>query len=84
MDSSEIKNILTQALSLDEVIVTGEGSHFEVIAVGALFDGMSRVKKQQTIYAPLMAHISSNAIHALTIKTSSPQEWARDKKLLSL
>ncbi len=84
MDSSEIKNLLTQTLSLDEVIVSGEGSHFEVIAVGSLFDGMSRVKKQQTIYAPLMAHISSNAIHALTIKTYSPQEWARDKKLLSL
>lgn len=84
MDSTEIQRILNDALALDEIVVKGEGSHFEVIAVGELFDGMSRVKKQQTIYAPLMAHISSNAIHALTIKTYSPAEWARDKKLLSL
>lgn len=84
MDSTEIQRILNDALALDEILVKGEGSHFEVIAVGELFDGMSRVKKQQTIYAPLMAHISSNAIHALTIKTYSPAEWARDKKLLSL
>ena len=41
------------ALSLQEVHVSGDGSHFQVIAVGELFDGMSRVKKQQTVYGPL-------------------------------
>lgn len=78
----EIKAILEQALSLDELYVKGDGSHFEVIAVGALFDGMTRVKKQQTIYGPLMEHIRTNAIHALSIKALTPEEWARDKKLM--
>ncbi|VFS60657.1 Predicted transcriptional regulator, BolA superfamily [Kluyvera cryocrescens] len=40
------------ALSLQEVLVSGDGSHFQVIVVGEMFDGMSRVKKQQTVYAP--------------------------------
>ncbi|EAS42465.1 BolA family transcriptional regulator [Photobacterium profundum] len=84
MEIAEIKQILETALTLDEVIVKGEGSHYEVIAVGAMFDGMSRVKKQQTVYAPLMEHIATNAIHALSIKTYTPAEWARDKKLMSL
>ncbi|WP_419237141.1 BolA family iron metabolism protein IbaG [Photobacterium leiognathi subsp. mandapamensis] len=84
MEISEIKQILETALDLDEVIVKGEGSHYEVIAVGTLFDGMSRVKKQQTIYGPLMDRIEANDIHALTIKTYTPEEWARDKKLMSL
>lgn len=84
MEISEIKHILETALDLDEVIVKGDGSHYEVIAVGALFDGMSRVKKQQTIYGPLMGKIATNDIHALSIKTFTPQEWARDKKLMSL
>ncbi|GAA04964.1 MULTISPECIES: BolA family iron metabolism protein IbaG [Photobacterium] len=84
MEISEIKQILETALDLDEVIVKGEGSHYEVIAVGTLFDGMSRVKKQQTIYGPLMDRIAANDIHALTIKTYTPEEWARDKKLMSL
>nr|WP_265414093.1 BolA family protein [Photobacterium damselae] len=75
---------MESALELDEVIVKGEGSHYEVIAVGAIFDGMSRVKKQQTIYCPLMGHIAANDIHALSIKTFTPQEWARDRKLMSL
>lgn len=81
MDSTEIKKILESELQLSEVHVKGEGSHFEVIAVGDMFDGMSRVKKQQTIYAPLMEQIASNAIHALSIKAYTPQEWERDKKL---
>ncbi len=59
----------------------GENGHFQVIAVSPLFAGMSRVKKQQTIYAPLAEHIASNAIHALSIKAFTPEEWQRDRKL---
>ncbi|PSU32742.1 BolA family iron metabolism protein IbaG [Photobacterium lutimaris] len=84
MEISEIKNILENALELDEVIVKSDGSHYEVIAVGAMFEGMNRVKKQQAIYSPLMGQIAANEIHALSIKTYTPEEWARDKKLMSL
>lgn len=84
MEIVEIKQILESALDVDEIIVKGEGSHYQVIVVGTLFDGMSRVKKQQTIYGPLMDRIAANDIHALSIKTFTPEEWARDKKLMSL
>nr|WP_301334027.1 BolA family iron metabolism protein IbaG [Vibrio agarivorans] len=76
--------MLTDALQLEEVHVKGEGSHYEVIAVDACFDGMSRVKKQQLIYGPLMEYIQRNDIHAVSIKAFTPAEWARDKKLMSL
>ena len=42
------------------------------------------VKKQQLIYAPLMEYIQRNDIHALSIKAYTPEEWERDKKLMSL
>ncbi|KEY59952.1 transcriptional regulator BolA [Serratia sp. DD3] len=69
------------ALALDEVHVTGDGSHFQVVAVSEQFATMSRVKKQQAIYAPLMEYIADNSIHALSIKTYTPEEWKRDRKL---
>ncbi|MFT4463784.1 MAG: BolA family iron metabolism protein IbaG [Sodalis sp. (in: enterobacteria)] len=81
METSEIKAVLMKALALDEAHVSGDGSHFQVIAVSAQFAGMSRVKKQQTIYAPLMEYISDNRIHALSIKAYTPEEWQRDRKL---
>ena len=81
MHPTEIESILRAALALDEVHVQGDNGHYQVIAVSALFAGMSRVKKQQTIYAPLTEHIASNAIHALSIKAFTPEEWQRDRKL---
>lgn len=81
MENHEIQAVLMEALPLEEVLVSGDGSHFQVIAVGEMFADMSRVKKQQAIYAPLMEYIADNRIHALSIKAYTPQEWARDRKL---
>lgn len=83
MDSIKVQEILQNALQLEELHVKGEGSHYEVIAVDPSFEEMSRVKKQQTIYAPLMDYIQRNDIHALSIKTYTPKEWALNKKLNS-
>ncbi|AWH88400.1 BolA family iron metabolism protein IbaG [Limnobaculum parvum] len=84
MDTNEIRQILLDALNLQDVRVTGDGSHFQVIAIGDMFDGMSRVKQQQAVYAPLMEYISDNRIHALSIKVYTPTEWDRDRKLSGL
>ncbi|ASI89779.1 MULTISPECIES: BolA family iron metabolism protein IbaG [Vibrio] len=84
MDSTKVQELLQNALNLEELHVKGEGSHYEVIAVDAQFEGMSRVKKQQMIYGPLMDYIQRNDIHAVSIKAYTPEEWARDKKLMSL
>ncbi|EBN0073074.1 BolA family iron metabolism protein IbaG [Morganella morganii] len=84
MDTNEIKQVLMDKLALTDAIVTGDGSHFQVIAVGDLFDGMSRVKQQQAVYAPLMEYIADNRIHALSIKAYTPAQWERDSKLSGL
>lgn len=84
MDTNEIKQVLMDKLALTDAIVTGDGSHFQVIAVGDLFDGMSRVKQQQAVYVPLMEYIADNRIHALSIKAYTPAQWERDRKLSGL
>lgn len=81
MTNNEIEEIVVNALGLQEAHVTGDGSHFQIIAVGELFDGMSSVKKQQAVYAPLMGHIADNRIHALSIKAFTPTEWRRERVL---
>ena len=81
MENHEIQTVLMNALPLEEVYVSGDGSHFQVIAVGDMFAEMSRVKKQQAVYAPLMEFNADNRIHAVSIKTYTPSEWERDRKL---
>ncbi|ATC96159.1 BolA family protein [Pseudoalteromonas tunicata] len=84
MEPSQVESILKDALSLSDVRVKANGSHFEVIAVGECFEGVSRVKKQQLVYAPLMADIASGVIHALSIRAFTPTEWERERKLMFL
>lgn len=81
MENSEIQSLLLHALPLEEVHVRGDGSHFEIFAVGELFADLSRIKQQQTIYAPLAECIAENRIHAVSIKTYTPVQWARDRAL---
>ncbi len=79
MDVSEIENMLNQALELTELHVTFDGSQCTIMAVSDMFDDMSRVKKQQTVYAPLADAINAGQIHAVTIKTFSEAQWQREK-----
>lgn len=85
MDKKQIEDKLMQSLALDEVYaMSDDGSHFEVIAVGEMFADLSRVKRQQAIYAPLAQYIADNRIHALSIKTFTPTQWKLERKLLGL
>lgn len=79
MDTQEIETVLRNTLALAEVYVTVEGTHFKIVAVGDCFDGMSKIKQQQAIYAPLMDRITSGELHALSIKTFTPAQWQREK-----
>lgn len=80
MDIQAVETLLKDALNLTEVFVESDGSHFKIIAVSDQFDGMSRVKKQQAIYAPLSDKIADGSMHALTIKAFTEAEWKRESK----
>lgn len=79
MDNQQIENLLKESLNLAEVHVSGEGSHFQVIAVSDLFADMSRVKRQQFVYAPLAEKIADGSMHAVSIKTFTETQWQREK-----
>ncbi|MGR3807535.1 Acid stress-induced BolA-like protein IbaG/YrbA, predicted regulator of iron metabolism [Pasteurella testudinis DSM 23072] len=84
MDAQAIEAILREQLNLNEVFVSGENAHFNVTAVSDDFASMSKVKQQQLIYAPLMQYISSNEIHALSIKTFTVEKWKQVRLLNGL
>lgn len=79
MTNEDIANLLKTTLSLTEVKVKSEGTHFQIIAIDDKFEEMSRVKKQQFVYAPLSDLIADGTIHAVSIKTFSSAQWQREK-----
>lgn len=81
MNPEDVQKMIKTGLPDCEVKVTGDGSHFEAVVIGEVFDGLSLVKKQQKVYATLGDKITSGEVHALTIKTFTAEEYAKAQKL---
>ena len=79
MDIKDIEKLITDAVELDEIHVAFDGSQCKVIAVADFLGELSRVKKQQAIYAPLAEVINAGTIHAVSIKTFTTTDWQREK-----
>ncbi len=83
MNVSEIEelvsNLINDALELDELHVKFDGSQCRINAVSDMFDNLSRVKRQQTVLAPLADIIQDGTVHAITVKTFNKAQWQRDK-----
>ncbi len=51
------------------------GGHFRALIVSERFAGLSRIKAQQLVYGALGAWMGKE-IHALSMQTLTPAEWA--------
>ena len=74
MDASQIIIELDAELSDCQVTVEGGDGKYLVTVIGDVFEGLNAVKRQQTIYKILNEHISSGAIHAVTMRLMSVAE----------
>ncbi len=79
MEVIEIEKLINDALELDELQVKFDGSQCSIVAVADLFADLSRVKRQQVVFAPLAGAIKDGTIHAVTVKTFTKAQWQRDK-----
>jgi stress-induced morphogen len=57
--------------------LTGTGDHFEARVVSGAFDGKSMVEQHSAVYAPLQDLLDSGALHALALRTYSPEQWKK-------
>lgn len=69
-----IKNQLPDALVTIRDL-TGGGDHLEAIVVSKTFEGKSKVMQHQLVYSAVQAEMASEAIHALALKTYTPDAW---------
>ena len=69
-------DLVEQSIADSKAEITGDGSKFEARVISDAFDGLSTVKRHKLVYAILDEHIKSGAIHALSIKTYTTDEWS--------
>ncbi len=62
---------------LDESHMHSRGleTHYKVVVVSALFDGLNAVKRHQLVYAAVGELMGQ--IHALALHTYTAEEWAK-------
>ncbi|MBF2063364.1 MAG: BolA/IbaG family iron-sulfur metabolism protein [Calothrix sp. C42_A2020_038] len=52
-----------------------DGEHFEVTVVSSQFAGKGLVQQHQLVYRAVQEAMSREAIHALALKTYTPEAW---------
>jgi acid stress-induced BolA-like protein IbaG/YrbA len=72
---TEVQQFIAAGLPCDSCEVEGDGRHFFATIVSAEFEGMSRIKRHQRVYQALGERMREQ-IHALSMKTLTPAEWA--------
>ena len=75
MQPEEIKRLIEAGLTDAEALVEGDGAHFSALVISPAFAGKSRIQKQQLVYDTVRAQLLDGTLHALTLKTFTPEEW---------
>ncbi|MCB1935299.1 MAG: BolA/IbaG family iron-sulfur metabolism protein [Nitrosomonas sp.] len=73
--AENIKRYIQTALPCDLIQVEGEdGHHFQAIIVSPEFRGKRMIQQHQLVYQALGDKMKQE-IHALSMKTFTPEEW---------
>lgn len=75
--ADDVRRFIAAGLGCEHVEVEGDGRHFFATIVSAEFDGQSRIRRHQRVYAALGDRMREQ-IHALSMKTLTPAEWAAE------
>ncbi len=62
--------------------LTGGGDHLQAIVVSSAFEGKSLVKQHQLVYGALRQAMATEAIHALALKTYTPDAWKASSQVV--
>jgi len=75
MDVAEITRLLKEGLPDAEIHIEdlrGDGDHYAAYVASKSFEGLSRVKQHQMVYAALQGKMGTE-LHALALQTSVPE-----------
>ena len=78
----QIKQTIENAVPDATVYVVdpqNDGQHFQALVISATFNGLSLVKQHQMVMKPLKNEFATNTVHALGLKTFTPEKWEKEK-----
>ncbi|MDR7380141.1 acid stress-induced BolA-like protein IbaG/YrbA [Rhodoferax ferrireducens] len=76
MTAEELQNLIAAHLTCEHIELEGDGRHWYATIVSAEFEGRRAIQRHQRVYATLGAKMHTDEVHALSMKTYTPAEWA--------
>ena len=79
VEPTEVERLLKARFTdaeVDLVDLTGTHDHYQARVVSRAFSGKSLIEQHQLVYGAL-GSLMSGAIHALALKTYTPEAWAK-------
>ena len=76
MTADQLKEIIAAGLPCEHIALEGDGRHWFATIVSASFEGQRLVQRQRLVYATLGNRMATDEVHALSMKTFTPAEWA--------
>jgi len=77
MNAEQLQSLIAQGLPCTHLEVTGDGRHWSALIVSAAFEGKRLIARHQLVYATLGQRMHTDEVHALSMKTLTPTEWAQ-------
>ena len=76
MQANELQTIIAGHLNCQYIEVDGDGRHWSAVIVSPEFEGKRPIARHQRVYATLGPKMHTDEVHALSMKTYTPAEWA--------
>ena len=80
MNAEQIQQLIAAGLPCEHIQVEGDGRHWFAVIVSPQFEGKRAIARHQMVYATLAGEMQSEAVHALSMRTLTPAEWAAADK----
>jgi len=76
MTAEQLQALISAGLPCEHCQLEGDGRHWYATIVSASFEGKRLIQRHQQVYATLGGRMATDEVHALSMKTYTPAEWA--------
>ncbi len=76
MTADQLQALITAGIVCEHCALEGDGRHWYATIVSSAFEGKRLIQRHQQVYATLGSRMHTDEVHALSMKTYTPAEWA--------
>ena len=77
MTAEQLQHLIATGLPCEVCQLEGDGRHWYATIVSASFEGKRLIQRHQQVYSTLGDRMKTDEVHALSMKTYTPAEWAK-------